>query len=217
MALTGTRCWFLTLLTAMLKNSPSYELWRNALMHGFWFSTRPRLDLLDFSGSYGSEGRRRNLTLLALLIIGMTETRAWLRNLSSGKIGSSKNLRKMSTFTLWIWLMTKVNKTQFCPRLSVNWANNIQCCFRNTCVSTGNSCSSEAKPQWKVGRGFNSVQRLLLIPLNRLLNFWSGSDEFEKQARTRKVTSTVRGYLYPVHRTPTDDPIYGGGNGPRWG
>ena len=49
--------------------------------------------------------------------------------------------------------------------------------------------------------------------LNRLLNFWCWSDEFEKQTRTRKVTSTVRGYLYPVHRTPTDDPIYGGGNG----
>ena len=84
---------------------------------------------------------------------------------------------------------------------------------RNTCVSTGNSSSSEAKPRWKDGRGFNSAQRPLLIPLNRLLNFWSGSDEFEKQARTRKATSTVRGYLYPVHRTPTDDPIYGGGNG----
>ena len=53
--------------------------------------------------------------------------------------------------------------------------------------------------------------------LNRLLNFWYWSDEFEKQTRTRKVTSTVRSYLYPVHRTPTDDPIYGGGNGPRWG
>ena len=26
----------------------------------------------------------------------------------------------------------------------------------------------------------------ILIPLNRLLNFWSRSDEFEKQARTRK-------------------------------
>ena len=85
--------------------------------------------------------------------------------------------------------------------------------IRNTCVSTGNSSSSEAKPRWKDGRGFNSAQRPLLIPLNRLLNFWSGSDEFEKQARTRKVTSTVRGYLYPVHRTPTDDPIYGRGNG----
>ena len=53
--------------------------------------------------------------------------------------------------------------------------------------------------------------------LNRLLNFWYWSDEFEKQTRTRKGTSTVRSYLYPVHRTPTDDPIYGGGNGPRWG
>ena len=53
--------------------------------------------------------------------------------------------------------------------------------------------------------------------LNRLLNFWYWSDEFKKQTRTRKVTSTVRSYLYPVHRTPTDDPIYGGGNGPRWG
>ena len=88
---------------------------------------------------------------------------------------------------------------------------------RNTCVSTGNSSSSEAKPRWKDGRGFNSAQGPLLIPLNRLLNFWFWSDEFEKQARTRKVTSTVRDYLYPVHRTPTDDPIYGGGNGPRWG
>ena len=52
--------------------------------------------------------------------------------------------------------------------------------------------------------------------LNRLLNFWYWSDEFEKQTRTRKVTSTVRSYPYPVHRTPTDDPIYGGRNGPRW-
>ena len=52
--------------------------------------------------------------------------------------------------------------------------------------------------------------------LNRLLNFWYWSDEFEKQTRTRKVTSTVRSYPYPVHRTSTDDPIYGGGNGPRW-
>ena len=29
--------------------------------------------------------------------------------------------------------------------------------------------------------------------------------------------STVRSYLYPVNRKSTDDPIYGGGNGPRWG
>ena len=50
--------------------------------------------------------------------------------------------------------------------------------YRNTCVSTGNSSSSEAKPRWKVGRGFNSAQRPLLIPLNRLLNFWYWSDEF---------------------------------------
>ena len=49
--------------------------------------------------------------------------------------------------------------------------------------------------------------------LNRLLNFWYWSDEFEKQIRTRKVISTARNYLYPVHRTPTDDPIFGGGNG----
>ena len=49
--------------------------------------------------------------------------------------------------------------------------------------------------------------------LNRLLNFWYWSDEFEKQTRTRKAISTGRGYPYPVHRTPTDDPIYGGGNG----
>ena len=64
---------------------------------------------------------------------------------------------------------------------------------RSTCVSSGNSSSSEAKPRWKDGRGFNSAQGPLLIPLNRLLNFWFWSDEFEKQARTRKVTSTVRG------------------------
>ena len=85
--------------------------------------------------------------------------------------------------------------------------------IRNTCVSTGNNSSSEAKPRWKDGRGFNPAQRPLLIPLNRLLNFWYWSDEFEKQARTKKVTNTVRGYLYPVHRTPTDDPIYGEGMG----
>ena len=94
-----------------------------------------------------------------------------------------------------------------------HWLNDIQTNKRNACVSTGNSSSSEAKLRWKDGRGFNSAQRPLLIPLNRLLNFWCWSDEFLKQARTRKVISTVRGYLYPVHRTPTDDPIYGGGNG----
>ena len=129
MALTGTRCWFLTLLAAMLKSSPSYERCRSVSMHGFWFSTRPRLDLLDFSGSYKSEGRRKDSTLLALLMIGTTETRAWLMNLLSGKTGLLRNLRKMSTFTLWIWLMTKVNKTQFCPRLSLSWANNNKYCF----------------------------------------------------------------------------------------
>ena len=85
--------------------------------------------------------------------------------------------------------------------------------FKKHLCFTGNSSSSEAKPRWKDSRGFNSAQRPFLIPLNRLLNFWFWSDEFEKQARTRKVTSTVRGYLYPVHRTPTDDPIYGEGMG----
>ena len=68
-------------------------------------------------------------------------------------------------------------------------------------------------PGEKMVTGSIPHQGPLLIPLNRLLNFWYWSDEFEKQARTRKVTSTVRGCLYPVHRTPTDDPIYGGGNG----
>ena len=68
-------------------------------------------------------------------------------------------------------------------------------------------------PGEKMVAGSIPHQGPLLIPLNRLLNFWYWSDEFEKQTRTWKVTSTVRGYLYPVHRTPTDDPIYGGGNG----
>ena len=53
--------------------------------------------------------------------------------------------------------------------------------YRNTCVSTGNSSSSEAKPRWKDGRGFNSAQGPLLIPLNRLLNFWS--DQMNSRSR----------------------------------
>ena len=31
------------------------------------------------------------------------------------------------------------------------------------------------------------------------------------------TNSTIRSYLYPIYRTPTDDPIYGRKNGPRWG
>ena len=57
------------------------------------------------------------------------------------------------------------------------WIENI----RNTCVSTGNSSSPEAKPRWKDGRGFNSDQRPLLNPLNRLLNFWS--DQMNSRSR----------------------------------
>ena len=68
-------------------------------------------------------------------------------------------------------------------------------------------------PSEKMVAGSIPHQGPLLEHLNKLLNFWYWSDEFVKQPRTRKATSTVRGYLYPVHRTPTDDPIYGEGMG----
>ena len=40
--------------------------------------------------------------------------------------------------------------------------------------------------------------------------YWKGS---RSRSESAGINSTVRSYLYPVHRTPTDDSIYGEGMG----
>ena len=40
--------------------------------------------------------------------------------------------------------------------------------------------------------------------------YWTGS---RNRSESASINSTVRSYLYPVSRTPTDDPIYGEGMG----
>ena len=59
------------------------------------------------------------------------------------------------------------------------------------------------------------------IPLKSIVIFKKAQRAVELSIRTGSrsrsesagINSTVRSYLYPVNRTPTDDPIYGEGMG----
>ena len=60
---------------------------------------------------------------------------------------------------------------------------------------------------------------MCLIPLKSIMIFKQVKRTVELSIRTgsqcrsesASMNSTVRGYLYPINRTPTDDPIYGEG------
>ena len=66
----------------------------------------------------------------------------------------------------------------------------------------------------KVWRGFDPSGCQLLETTKLAVEFSDvGSEWILEAVKNWLVTSTVRSYLYPVHRTPTDDPIYGEGIG----
>ena len=85
--------------------------------------------------------------------------------------------------------------------------------IRNTCVPTRKDTWKSVKSWWKSWRGFDPslFQWFPDSPNDRWI---FRSEQIQKSiSESAGINSTIRSYPYPVNRTLTNDPIYGGGNG----
>ena len=84
----------------------------------------------------------------------------------------------------------------------------------NTCVPTRKEVWKNVNPDENPGVGSIPLKSIVIFKQpNRPLNCWIRTDS-RSGSEFAVINSTVKSYMYPVNRTPTDDHIQGG-NGPR--
>ena len=72
-------------------------------------------------------------------------------------------------------------------------------------------------PSENSGVGLITLKSLVIFKQAQRAVELSNRTDSRSRLESDGINSTVRSYSYLINITPIDDPVYRGGNGPRWG